>query len=158
MSHPQVPRVVNDLVSVFYPGRFNAEWSLWLSHIFWVLSGMARDLLPQPPTCALWPRFPSIIFSGNPRSGLLWEHCSARSAHGTHQWVQMWRLTAGPCQPLRWIWPFKWGPCHPGPLGDPLRGTPFGSCLCSRDNNPLKGECAHFTQDHYCIILQLILM
>lgn len=45
MSHPQVPRVVNDLVSAFYPGRFNAEVYGWAT--------FSRCSLAWPGACYL---------------------------------------------------------------------------------------------------------
>lgn len=64
MSHPQVPRVVNALVSTFHPGSLQC-WSLWLSHIFWVLSGLARD--PSLPCVLSGHVFHLVSILGVPR-------------------------------------------------------------------------------------------
>lgn len=100
--------------------------------------------------------FPFNIYSGSPCSGSCLEHLSAIAAHGTHNtlaervWVWGTLLTAEPYQPLHWN-------RRPGAFGDPLRGISLGSFLCSGDTNHLKGKYTYYTQNHYCIILQLIL-
>jgi hypothetical protein len=123
--------------------------------ILWHSQRPATLALHELPTLIIsGPCFPFHIYSVSPCDDSFLEHSSARAAHGTHstlaQWVWVWLLIAGPCQPRHWI-------CHSGAIGDPLRGISLGSVLCSGDNNHLKGKHTHYTQNLYCIILRLIL-